>query len=308
VAGVLVALDPALIVYAAELHSLTLDALANVCILCAAIALPARPTVVKLGGLGALFGVAALTRATALVLMPIYILWLHRSRAMPVARAALVIAAALLMYSPWPLHNSLLLGQVTLGSSETTEWFWRGNNPNATGGSLTSGRQRMLELAPSEFRATVTSATEAGRMAVYRDAALAFIRENPQAAAELYVTKLGTFWWGSDATGLLYPEPWLVSYRFWYVAILMMAAVGVLSGLSGAKQRSVLLLILVTVAAVSATQAIFYVEGRHRIEIEPLILILAGVGVDQLARAVLASVRAEPTPEALPIDRTPSVS
>ena len=49
-----------------------------------------------------------------------------------------VLAVAVLVYAPWPARNSLLLGQLTFGSSEATEWLWRGNNPNANGGSLTA--------------------------------------------------------------------------------------------------------------------------------------------------------------------------
>jgi 4-amino-4-deoxy-L-arabinose transferase-like glycosyltransferase len=289
VAGMLVALDPALVVYAAELHSLALDAFANVALLCANVALPVRPSMTRLAGLGALFGAAALTRATALLMLVPVFPWLHRYRSVrTMVGFGVIVVAAAVVYSPWPIRNTLLLGQVTLGSSETSEWLWRGNNPDANGSSLTTAGQRMIEVAPPEFRARIDAAGETIRMDLYRDAALSFIRAQPGAALSLYVTKLRTFWWGSDVTGLLYPQAWLAAYRLWYVVLVLAAVWGVAQSISDRAQRSTVLLIAAMLAVVSVTQAIFYVEGRHRITVEPLILMLSAVGAvafaHQLAR------------------------
>jgi 4-amino-4-deoxy-L-arabinose transferase-like glycosyltransferase len=302
-AGVLVAVDPALVVYAAQLHSLTLDALANVSLVCATLGVPFRPGTPRLASLGALFGLAGLTRATALLLLPVHLVWLRLNRGLRLASTGVAVAVVvmLLVYAAWPIHNSLLLGTLTLGSSETTEWLWRGNNPNANGGSLTPDGQRMLAVAPPEFRAEIETATEAQRVQIYQAAALEFVRDNPGSAARLYLTKLLTFWWGSQETGLLYPASWLVAYQLWYAAILALGALGVWSARSDAQQRAVVWLIVVTVLLVSVTQAVFYVEGRHRLAIEPLVLLLTGVGaaegvhhavrlVTRRARPVVSSV------------------
>jgi hypothetical protein len=296
-AGVLVAIDPALIVYAAQLHSLTLDALANVSLVCATLALPSRPGTWHLAGFGALFGLAGLTRATALLLLPVHFVWLRLNRGMRLASISVVAAfvVMLLVYAAWPVHNTLLLGQLTLGSSETTEWLWRGNNPNANGGSLTPDGQRMLAVAPPAFRAEIETATEAQRAQIYQAAALEFMRDNPGSTLRLYLRKLLTFWWGSQETGLLYPPSWLVAYQLWYAAILVLAGLGVWTTRADPEQRAVVWLILATVLVVSATQAIFYVEGRHRLAIEPLLLTLTGVGlVELLARASRLTRRHRP--------------
>jgi hypothetical protein len=289
-----VAIDPGLVVYGAQLHSLTVDALANVGLLCASVALPVRSGARRLGALGALFGIAALTRATALLLVPAYLAWLKRYRAVRVASLPVLamLGLAVLVYAPWPIRNSIVLGQVTLGSSETTEWLWRGNNPQANGGSLTPDGRRMIEVAPAEFQAEIVAADEAQRIAIYRDAALAFMRADPLRAIGLYLTKLQAFWWGSEATGLLYPPLWLVAYRLWYVAVLLAAAWGVWRWLREPAQRPVVVLILVSALIISATQAVFYVEGRHRLAIDPLLLILSGAGLTALAGRLWAAVRA----------------
>jgi 4-amino-4-deoxy-L-arabinose transferase-like glycosyltransferase len=300
IAGVLVAADPALIFYASELHSLTLDALANVALVCATIAFPPRPTARNAVSYGALFGLAALTRATALVLLPLHVAWLGRQRVMRLMSlpVGLMFLAAIVVYAPWPVRNSVLLDQLTLGSSEATEWFWRGNNPNANGGSLASDQERMLDLAPADFRAQIAAADESERIRLYRDAALRYIASNPTAALELYVAKLGTFWWGSDQTGILYPAVYLVGYRIWYVLALIVGAPGVLHSRTDQQQRAALVLILGTALIVSLSQAMFYVEGRHRVAIEPLLLVYTAAGLTWLyRRAAEATARSRPLAE-----------
>jgi 4-amino-4-deoxy-L-arabinose transferase-like glycosyltransferase len=284
VAGMLVGLDPALIAYSTELHSLTLDALVDLALVCGSVALPPRPGASRLGSLGALFGLAALTRATALLLLPLHLLWLRRFRAVRLMSAA----AAVLVYTPWPVRNSLLLGELVPGSSETTEWLWRGNNPHANGASLTTAGQRMIDLAPPEFRARVAAADEAERIAIYRDAAFDFIRSQPLSAVGLYIAKLKAFWWGSESTGLVYPPEWVLRYRLWYVGILTAAGYGAWRNFSHPRQGSVITLIVTMLVVVSTTQALFYVEGRHRFAIEPLLIVLAGPGLVQLAQFVSA--------------------
>jgi hypothetical protein len=150
----------------------------------------------------------------------------------------------------------------------------------------------MLDVAPAQFRAGIQAAYEAQRVWLYRDAALAFVRDNPIRAMELYVTKVKAFWWGSDATGMLYPQLWLVAYRLWYVAVLLPAAWAVWRGLRDPVQRPVVVLIVLSAAIVSATQAVFYVEGRHRLAIEPLILIMSGAGLTAFGERRWAAVRA----------------
>jgi 4-amino-4-deoxy-L-arabinose transferase-like glycosyltransferase len=276
-AGLLVALDPGLVIYAAELHSLTLDALAFLGLVCGVCFLPWRPNVRHLALLGLLFGLATLTRSTALVLLPFALVWLVRYRGLPLVsrHTAALIGLALLVCAPWSIRNSVLLGQPVLVSSEASEWLWRGNNPAATGSSYTLDGRRMLDAAPQDFQDRVYAAGEAERVRLYRDAALAFMREHPSDDAGLYLRKLKAFWWSSDTTGLLYPPEWLTGYYLWSFVILACAVLGAIV----ARRRPETLLVLVFLLVSASTQSLFYVEGRHRLAIEPLILVLAGLVV-----------------------------
>jgi hypothetical protein len=248
--------------------------------------LPARPGWQRLAGLGGLVGLAALTRTTVLSFIPVVLLWTVRTRGMPlisVSAAALVLTAAV-VYGPWPLRNSILLGQFVPGSSESTEWLWRGTNPLATGSSWTADGHTMLEVAPPAFRAQIAAASEAERIGLYRDAAMQFIGEHPADALRLYVVKLLGFWWGSSSTGLLYPPAWTLLYEAWYAAVLALAALGIVRGWKVRAAQPTIALIVISLVLVSASQAIFYVEGRHRLAVEPLLLVLSGAGLASLAR------------------------
>jgi hypothetical protein len=284
-AGILVAVDPALAVYSAELHPLSLDALAFLAVVCACVGLPVSPGWRRLGLVGALLGLAALTRTTVLSFAPLLLLWVNRFKGVRLlsARTLALVLAALALYAPWPMRNSVLLGQFVPGSSESTEWLWRGTNPAATGSSYTADGATMLQAAPPSFQAQVAAGSEAERIGIYRDAAVAYAREHPTDALRHYVTKLKAFWWGSDSTGLLYPPAWTVAYDTWYATMLILAAAGVCVGWRLVSARPALMLIVASLALVSASQALFYVEGRHRLAVEPLLLVLSGVGLSRLA-------------------------
>jgi hypothetical protein len=226
--------------------------------------------------LGLLFGLATLTRSTALVLLPFALVWLVGYRGLPLVsrHVAALIAVALLVCAPWSIRNSVLLGQPVLVSSEASEWLWRGNNPAATGSSYTLDGRRMLDVAPRDFQDRIYAASEAERVRLYRDAALAFMRDHPLQDAALYVGKLKAFWWSSETTGLLYPPEWLAGYYAWSFFILASAVLGAVL----ARRRPATLLVLVFLLVSALTQSLFYVEGRHRLAVEPLILVLSGLG------------------------------
>jgi hypothetical protein len=226
--------------------------------------------------------------------VPFLLLWARRFKGMPListSALALLVTAAF-VYGPWPVRNSILLGQFVPGSSESTEWWWRGTNPRATGSSWTADGQTMLEVAPPAFREQIAAASEAERIGLYRDAAMQFIGDRPGDAVRLYVLKLQGFWWGSNSTGLLYPPAWTVLYDAWYAAILALAAVGVVRGWKVRAAQPTIALIVMSLVLVSASQAIFYVEGRHRLAVEPLLLVLSGAGLAVLVRSpVLQALR-----------------
>jgi 4-amino-4-deoxy-L-arabinose transferase-like glycosyltransferase len=307
ISGALVATHPAQIVYASELHALSLDVFLMCAVVAAFVALPTRPGAPRLGLLGALIGLAALTRTTVLALVPIGLIWLRRYQRLRLASvgAVALVCAALVVFAPWSIRDSVLLGQPVVLSSESAEWFWRGNNPNASGSSRTVDGKTMLEAADPAFRARILAADEAQRMTLYRDAAFAFWQDQPAQALRLYLTKLLAFWWASPSTGLLYPSLWVTTYNAYYLVIAACTLLGLAVGVRNERSRPGVLLIASMLLLVSLTQSLFYVEGRHRWAVEPLMLVLAGGGLLLVWQSVgdwlkTGWARREPAPGAPP--------
>ena len=86
-----------------------------------------------------------------------------------------------------------------------------------------------------------------------------------------------------------YPGGWLAIYKVYYSLVLGFALLGLAIGLRSSRPatREGAVLFVLLASSVSLTQALFYVEGRHRWQLEPLMLTLAAVGI-------LAVVEAKP--------------
>jgi hypothetical protein len=126
----------------------------------------------------------------------------------------------------------------------------------------------------------IAGKSEVEQMEAFRDEALTFIRTHPDRAARLYLRKLTFFWWRSPDTGRLYPATWLIVYQAWYVLFLGCAILGVVVLARGEPGPWALArLILWLAVCFSAGQAIFYIGGRHRWTIEPILGLLTATGV-----------------------------
>jgi hypothetical protein len=91
-----------------------------------------------------------------------------------------------------------------------------------------------------------------------------------------------SFWWFPGTAGLNYPERWLLLYRVFYAVLLTGAILGIPAAWCRADRsgRQRVLLVLMMLGCISVAQSLFYVEGRHRWGVEPLlgIFLAAAVG------------------------------
>ena len=110
---------------------------------------------------------------------------------------------------------------------------------------------------------------------------MTFIKNHPGQAFKLFVWKFYAFWWFSPQSGTLYARSWLELYKVFYAATLMLAVLGARAVLTGGDRdaRWNLVLLALFLLALSGLQSLYYVEGRHRWAIEPLLLVLSGGGV-----------------------------
>lgn len=291
-AGLLVALHPGLVLYsAAKSHPLAFDSLLFSAVLLQSFRLVERTTIGRAAFLGVIIGVGALSRTTIAVFLPMIAIWLMAVTRRPARRTALtcifvstVCAAAVI--APWTIRNTLLHDRFVPVLTTDTFVFWLGNNPGATGGAYVDATHTVFgELPATQREELLRLPDEIAQADWFRDRAITFIKDNPGAFVRMGLAKFMTFWWFSERTGVLYPRLWLRLYQAYYVVILALAAVGAWRLTRSASSPLAIrqgLLVGLFVLAISAAQSLYYVEGRHRWAIEPMVIALSGGGIAAL--------------------------
>ena len=279
-----VAFHPALLVFSLRRHPLWIDAVLFLATLLATYRLRSFPTTRRLVLLGALFGVAMLSRSTVAIFMGVACLWLAWQWRAPLAqsfgRAATIVGVALLVVAPWLVRNAVVFQRPVAFVSTDGQNLWIGNNPAAIGGALTADGRDMLDADPA-ITAAAKGLGEAGRQDVYRQAALRYIASHPGTAIVNYGRKLWTFLFWSDQTGAWYPAWFRAPYLAFY---LMLLAAAVLGGyrLVRAGGGPAVVLCAAFFFSVGLLQSVFYMEGRHRWSVESALVVLAACGIVSL--------------------------
>jgi 4-amino-4-deoxy-L-arabinose transferase-like glycosyltransferase len=286
-AGLLVALHPGLIIYSAtKAHPMTWDALFFSLAALQFLRLRERPGFRRALQLGLIVGIGTLSRTTIVIFLPIgalWLLWASGRVAWPLLVRQVLIAGvvATACLAPWTIRNYRVHDAFVFVVSTDGDVFWRGNNPNATGHSYAASGGLILDsLTPEERQDLHRQPTEVAQSAWFKARANAFIRDHPLEFVRLTATKFFYFWWFAPQTGVRYPASWFWASAAYYVAALLCAALGALRIVRlgrGATTNAVLLVVLLLV--LSGLQSLYYVEGRHRWGVEPLLLAISGGGV-----------------------------
>jgi 4-amino-4-deoxy-L-arabinose transferase-like glycosyltransferase len=305
-AGLLVAFHPGLIVYdIAKAHPLAFDALFFTLAVLQAFRLRERMTMRRAIELGVILGLGSLSRGTLIIFLPLVALWLlwslRTTQSLKKVIGPIVIAGAITtaIVIPWTIRCSLMHHRFVFMVTTDAESFWRGNNPNATGGTYGAGQATELEeLPPGEMADLRAQPDEIAQVDWFSARSHAFIREHPGAFVRLTALKLFHFWWLAPQTGIEYPRSWFIGYLIYYVLIILSAAIGAWTIFRNGKlPREELVLILVFLFALSLLQSLYYVEGRHRWAVEPILIAVSGAGFARFAQRRRASLEGNNIPD-----------
>jgi 4-amino-4-deoxy-L-arabinose transferase-like glycosyltransferase len=286
VAGLLAAFHPGLVVYSSlKAHPLTFDALAIVVLFSCLVSARASSKALQAAIAGLALGLSVLSRPTTLVFLPVGAAWLLATRGKSLLkhesrRAALLALVALVAVTPWVIRNYRVHQRFVFMQTTGWEAFWRGNNPLATGHSYATPTVTVLELAPEADRRSLERLPDEHQQASwFRRRGLEFVRSSPGHFLELTGKKLFSFWWLGPQTGTRYPRSWRLAYQAYYLVALGLALGGalVVRKFGTAEQRRAAMLLGLMLFSLSLAQSLFYVEGRHRWAVEPLLLLLCGV-------------------------------
>ncbi|MBI3616106.1 MAG: glycosyltransferase family 39 protein [Candidatus Omnitrophica bacterium] len=279
-AGTLTALHPGLLYYDThKLHPLSFDALAVACATLALWQLFTAPSLRRFAAAGFLSGLALLERGTFIPVIPVCVavLFWKSENKRAVFRGTLVFFVGLsFLTAPWILRNNRIFGVPVLMTT-IGEHLWRGNNPNATGTSLTREGMPMIQTADPRFQEQLNSLHEMGQMRLFLDAGRRYIAEHPGRFVKNIVKRVFYFFWFSPTAGALYPAWAFVVYRAYYAAMLLFAGWGMAS--LHRQQRMGLFLVGGVWLCVGLMQSFFYVETRHRWGVEGLMLIFSAAGI-----------------------------
>ena len=282
------AFHPALIVYSVKkIHALPLDIFLYTLVILFIIKLKEDASIKNavLAGLAA--SIAALARPSILIFLPFALLWFFwacgKRFAAKAVTATLMILLTAMPVSGWIIRNYRVHKQFILSSTCDAEVFWRGNNPNATGASYGEDGVTVLET-DRELYNKIKTLSELEKRTFFGEKSTEFIRNNPGKFARLFFRKLYYFWWFSPVSGFMYPSYYLMAYKLFYVLVLFTAVSGIIFLLykrdkTNAKNVILLLLFLLSI---SIFQSIYYVEGRHRWLVEPVLLIFSASGISFL--------------------------
>lgn len=290
-AGVLAATHPGLVALSTlKIHSESVDSLLLVVASGAGAAALRYWSMWRVLLFGIAVGIAMLARGTYAPLLAAFGLLALRVRGRQgVTTSLLAILVAGLVVAPWVGRNYMIHGRPVFMISTTGYALWIGYNPGAMGGALGRTGQPILEEASPELTARLhKETTELGQMDLFHQEALRFIQTHPSDSAGLFLRRLAYYWSFAPLAGANYPRKWFHVYAIYYGITFAFAAIGMIWMLTHSKQyRSFALFLLLSFVGLSMTQSFFYVEGRHRWEVEPLLLICTAAGVARFRFSIL---------------------
>ena len=298
-AGIIGVVHPGLLMYNTKLHPLLLDSLLFVLVVWSAFRYSDKPTTGRSFLVGLVSGVCFLSRPTIIVAMPVvwWWLWISEKSGMVkirLERGIVTFVTMVAVASPWLIRNYQIHDEFMLTRSITPFVLWLGNNPYASGAAVDKhGRDVFFAVVPEDFRENIIAAgSETAQNQMFANLAREYIVADPWGFCTRFIAKFSAFWWFWPYAGQYYSDLSMTIYRVWW---LMLAGAGVYGiycvniGSYGFKNKYNFLLAIAL--CVSLAQSVFFVEGRHRLAIEPLLFSISAFGISQFRRWFVVSFR-----------------
>ncbi len=248
-----------------------------------------QPSVARWTALGACGGIVALVNPALLLSLLAILGWTAWQTRRTARSAPLVgLLVLLLLFAPWPVRNAIRFHAfIPLRSTAGFE-LWMGNRPGATGYLDES-------VFPMYNRAELASYVSKGEVSYIRDKteeAEQYIRLHPGTFIRLSLRRYFRFWTGTGNAGgaMLYEIHALLTTVLGFTGLLF---------LYRRRMRGFAMLMALPLLLFPLPYAITHAEFRYRLDIDPLLTVLAAYAVIQLATARGRRERADADPEAV---------
>lgn len=291
VAALLVAVEPGIVVY--NSYKVDVVTLAS-CLLLVGLLLFERMATEERIRYAILFGVltglAILTRMDLVAILAPFLVWMAlppRPLRVIIPRLVLVASLAVLMIAPWLIRNYLVHGRPIFITTTAWEQLWMGNYENTSGSPVPIGGGWRIDFASPFIKAKVVTGTELEQYDAFRDEALRLIAADPAAFMVRAAKKFFYFWWFTPIYGDFYTNIpiWMrESYKGLYAILFALALLGGAAVIRGGDKRQIfrMLSVLAVILTVVLIHSVYYVEGRHRVLVMPLVLMFSAFGLDRI--------------------------
>ncbi|MEO5618108.1 MAG: glycosyltransferase family 39 protein [Candidatus Eisenbacteria bacterium] len=299
IAAWLAALHPLLVFFSGYLLTETTFTAALLAALVASAAWLKTPRPGRALGVGLLWGLACLTRPTALALPALIGVWAWRPLGLTIApsdrfrQLALLALGVALVVGPWTLRNGAALGAfipVTTGGGRA---FLDSNNPVVWGNPVTRGGANStysIEPWAGMFRGRSEPQVDA----IARAEGVKFLGGHVSEWPAMALAKLGRFWrlsaegggtghWQREGSPLIALARSVDPLMVWSLVVLPFAVFGWIRSLAGAR-RWFLSLPALVILYFMGLAVLFWGSLRMRVPIEPLVLLYAAAGADEARR------------------------
>ena len=251
-------------------------------------------------GVGALLGLLGLSRENALILAPILALWIlfgfpRQPLAMRARWLGCLLAGLLCVLGPVGIRNLSVGGEFKLTTSQLGPNFFIGNNPVADGtyGSVRKLiKEVQLEGADAQRLAERASGRRltAGEVSSYwLRQSIEYIQAQPRQWLSLLGRKWLLVWHGREIED---SDDFYIYRQFSLILAILgwVAHFGVLAPLAAAgmfftwREWRRLWVLHAMVLALAGSVAMFYVFGRYRYPLVPLLALFAGLAIVEFIR------------------------
>jgi tetratricopeptide (TPR) repeat protein len=256
---------------------------------------------------GLLLGLAILSRGIAIlfvVAIGVWLLWCLKLRwARALTYMAVLSAGVLLIISPVTIRNYVVEKDFVLVSSNGGLNFYIGNNEESEGWFKTLEGLHLADDPRVDATGRPLAEQELGRelkpsevSSYWSSKAMAFIRENPGRFVSLTVRKWLLFWNGYEFPQIEDYNLWKTTYPspFFIFSFVILGPLGLVGLILTAKKRDSFSLLGLFVLVYMLAMCLFFVTGRHRIHVVPVVSIFAAYAIwwmtDRLTQKSLSKV------------------
>jgi hypothetical protein len=220
---------------------------------------------------GLIVGLSLLNRPTLIVFaVPIAYRILTTAALKPIIiRGSIIVLIAIIPVGMWMIRNHSIYGEWSLNSSYGQN-LWIGIQEETEGTAQKANGQTYYSLMDDSTYAAISILNPVEESAYFTKKYQTELEKTPGLWSSMFVLKLKNFWWFRSNIGVDYGpgiSDYIIFYKIGYVLLLIFGLLGFI--VSNKYWRMVLLSILL----LSLFQASFYVETRHRLLIEPALII-----------------------------------